>query len=121
MLFRSLKFSNGDQNIHLYLHQSLTEKQNREQFGLQEFKAQWVWYQELNFLDKLAFTGVTPTDRSFEYFRRANLDMELGDWLGAWRWLQKGLKIEPGHQEMLQDLEIVEKELGIFKASPVSK
>ena len=114
-------FSAGKQKMSLFVHKSLRKKSVPEKFGLEEFRAQWNWYEELSFLDRISFTGVTPTDRSFEYFRRANLGMESGDWLGAWRWLQKGLKIEPDHKEMLQDLEIVEKELGHLKSQPSSQ
>ena len=115
--YRRVEFWRGAQAIDLYLHRSLLSKPTRKRFGWDEFQAQWEWYQDLSVLEKIFFSKISPSERAFEYFRRANDHMEQKDWLGAWHLLRKGLETEPGHQEMLKDLAIVEEELNTGPSS----
>ncbi len=53
----------------------------------------------------------TPSEQMFDLFKKANDQMESRNWLEAQKLLNKGLKIDPTHVEMLKDLDIVNKEL----------
>jgi len=104
------------QLLKVYIHKDLMSPQKSLNFfGLKEFEEQWKWYEKLNLWQKVLFQQVNPSERVFHLFRQANDEMDQGNWLEAWKLLQKGLEIEPNHAEMLKDLIIVEEELGVRK------
>ena len=112
--YQLVSLSGGEQRLEVYLHQSLYGSPKTARVpGFDEFLEQKKWYEGLSLWEKFNFQKVEPSERSFELFRRANDQMEIKNWLGAWNLLKQGLEIEPDHAEMLQDLGIVEEELGV--------
>ena len=114
--YKLISLKQGSQLLKVYIHKTYINKLNSLNYsGLNEFEEQWKWYQQLNWLQRILFQRVNPSERVFELFRKANYHMEQANWLEAWRLLRKGLEIEPNHAEILKDLAIVEEELGVRK------
>lgn len=114
--YKIFPLSKGDQFIKVFIHETLLNARKTQSFpGLSEYKEQWKLYQQLPWWKKITFQEVSPSERIFELFRKANDRIDKNDWLGAWKLLQEGLKIEPDHKEMLIDLAIVESHLGLRK------
>lgn len=114
--YKIFPLAKGDQLIKVFIHETLLNIRQKQSFpGLNEYKEQWKLYRQLPWWKKITFQEVSPSERIFDLFRKANDCIDNNDWLGAWKLLQEGLKIEPDHKEMLTDLAIVETHLGLRK------
>jgi len=119
--YRSILIPNHSPVIKLWLHRSLVPALKPGDFAhrrIEEIEEQHEFFQELSWLEKLSFLGAPKPVRAAALFKKANDEMERKNWNSAKAFLEQALQLEPGHQEMLIDLEIVNEEISENGLSP---